>query len=355
MNTISKALVLRFSSIGDIVLATPLIRVLRARFPQAQIDFVTKTQFVDLVRSNQNLNYTYSYDPASGFGGLRDLKAKIFEERYDLIVDIHNSLRSRFLRSIRGVRHTVVVDKRVVERTALVKFKKNLYRSVVSVADRYIEPLAPWGIVNDGKGLELHIPDEVLFGVNGKMARLQLHRFESAYALCPGARHLTKRWPAERFAEVGIRLARERDAAILLFGGEGDRQAASEIAARIGSTAGAERVFDLTGQMSLLESAAALEYVDAVVTNDSGLMHIATARHKPVVAIFGSTVREFGFFPVQPESVVLEVAGLSCRPCSHIGRPVCPEGHLQCLLSTTADQVIRALKPADGRHRHATV
>lgn len=354
MNTISKALILRFSSIGDIVLASPLIRVLRARFPQAQIDFVTKSQFVDLVRSNQNLNYTYPYDPASGFAGLRALKSKIADERYDLIIDIHNSLRSRFVRAVRGVRHTVVVDKRVVERTALVKFKKNLYRSVVSVADRYLEPLAPWGIVNDGKGLELHIPDEVLFGVNGKMARLQLHRFESAYALCPGARHLTKRWPAERFVEVGVRLARERDAAILLFGGEGDREASTRIANGISVEVGSERVFDLTGQMSLLESAAALEYVDAVVTNDSGLMHIATARQKPVVAVFGSTVREFGFFPVHPDAIVLEVEGLSCRPCSHIGRPSCPEGHLKCLTLTTADHVIRALRPAEGRHRHAS-
>lgn len=339
----SKALILRLSSIGDIVLASPLLRVLRARFPKAQIDFVTKTEFQDLVRSNQNLNFTYGYDPRTGFAGLRDLRARLAAERYDLIVDIHNSLRSRFLRSIRGVAHTVVVDKRVLERTALVKFKKNLYREVVPVADRYIEPLAPWGILNDGEGPELHIPDEVLFGVNGRMSRLQLHRFEAAFGLCPGARHFTKRWPEERFAEVGIRLIRERDAAILLFGGDGDRAVTAKVAMAIGAATGPDRVFDLAGQLTLLESAAALEYVDAVVTNDSGFMHIASARHKPLVAVFGSTVREFGFFPVHSGATVLEVDGLPCRPCSHIGKASCPEGHLRCLLNTTADQVTRAV------------
>ncbi len=343
METPAKALILRLSSIGDIVLASPLVRVLRARFPKAQIDFVTKTEYEDLVRSNQNLNFTYGYDPRTGYAGLRELKAKLASERYDLIVDIHNSLRSRYLRSIRGVAHTVVVDKRVLERTALVKFKKNLYREVVPVADRYIEPLEPWGIVNDGKGLELHIPDEVLFGVNGRMARLQLHRFEAAFGLCPGARHLTKRWPEDRYAEVGIRLVRERDAAILLFGGNGDRAVTAKVAAAISAATSPERVIDLAGQLTLLESAAALEYVDAVVTNDSGLMHIAAARQKPIVAVFGSTVREFGFFPVHSDATVLEVDGLPCRPCSHIGKASCPEGHLRCLVDTTVDQVTRAV------------
>jgi heptosyltransferase-2 len=241
------------------------------------------------------------------------------------------------------VRHTVVIDKRVLERTALVKFKKNLYHDVVSVADRYIEPLAQWGIVNDNKGLEFHVTDEVLFGVNGRMARLQLHRFESAFALCPGARHLTKRWPADRYVEVGIRLIRERDAAVLLFGGEGDQEVTARVSEGISAAAGPDRVFNLAGQLSLMESAAALEYVDAVVTNDSGMMHIAAARNKPLVAVFGSTVREFGFFPVHSSAIVLQVDGLTCRPCSHIGRSACPEGHLRCLVDTTPEQVTKAL------------
>ncbi|MCU0452452.1 MAG: lipopolysaccharide heptosyltransferase II [Bacteroidetes bacterium] len=344
MNVPSRILIIRFSSIGDIVLASPLIRAMRSRFPTAQIDFVTKTEHAELVRSHHALNYTFTYDSGTGFDGLRALKRRLAAERYDLVIDIHNSLRSRFIRSLRGVRDIVVIDKRVLERTALVKFKKNLYREIVSVADRYLEPVAPWGIVNDGKGLELHITDEVLFGVNARMARLRLHRYEAAFGLCPGARHFTKRWPAERFAAAGTKLAQEFDGVILLFGGPEDRQMAEEIAATIGAEAGPERVINLAGELSLMETAAAFEYVDVVVTNDSGLMHLASARHRPLVAVFGSTVREFGFFPVHSEATTIEVPGLGCRPCSHIGRAACPEGHLRCLTDTTVEAVVRAVR-----------
>ncbi len=343
MTTPAKILIIRFSSIGDIVLASPLLRTIRSRFPTAQIDFVTKAEYAELVRSNHSLNYTYAYDSRTGFDGLRDLKRRITAEGYDLIVDIHNSLRSRFLRSVRGVGDIVVVDKRVVERTALVKFKKNWYRDVVSVADRYIEPVAPWGVSNDDKGLELHVTDEVLFGVNARMAKLKLHRFEAVFGLCPGARHLTKRWPADRYAEAGIRLATGSDAAILLFGGPEDKETTAEIASTIGAAAGSDRVFDLAGALTIMETAAALEYVDVVVTNDSGLMHVAAARRRPLVAVFGSTVREFGFFPVHSEATVFEVSGLPCRPCSSIGRSTCPEGHLRCLVDTSVEAVVAAV------------
>lgn len=356
MDAPSRILIIRFSSIGDIVLASPLIRAVRARFPTAQIDFVTKAAYAELVRSHHALNYTFTYDSGTGFDGLRALKRRLAEERYDLIIDLHNSLRSRFLRSLRGVRDIVVVDKRVLERTALVKFKKNLYREVVPVADRYLETVAPWGIANDGKGLELHITDEVLFGVNARMARLKLHRFEAAFGLCPGARHRTKRWPAERYAEAGIRLVKETDGVVLIFGGPEDRESAAAIAAAIGSEAGPERVINLAGELSIMETAAAFEYVDAVVTNDSGLMHVAAARHRPLVAVFGSTVREFGFFPVHSEATVLEVAGLDCRPCSHIGRAECPEGHMRCLAETTVETVVQSVlerRAAAGSRAHS--
>jgi heptosyltransferase-2 len=339
----ARILIIRFSSIGDIVLASPLIRALRNRFPSAQIDFVTKAEYAELVRSNHALNVTFTYDSGTGFEGLRTLKRRLASEQYDLVIDIHNSLRSRFIRSLRGVRDIVVVDKRVLERTALVKFKKNFYREVVSVADRYLEPVAPWGVVNDGKGLDLHITDETLFGVNARMARLKLHRFEAAFGLCPGARHMTKRWPAERYAETGIRLVKETDGVVLLFGGPEDRVTTSAIAASIGAAVGSERVIDLAGELSIMETAAAFEYVDVVLTNDSGSMHVAAARHRPLVAVFGSTVREFGFFPVHSEATVLEVPGLPCRPCSHIGRSACPEGHLRCLTETNVDSVVQSV------------
>ncbi|MBI4429778.1 MAG: lipopolysaccharide heptosyltransferase II [Ignavibacteriales bacterium] len=341
MNAKSKTLVIRFSSVGDIVLSTPLLRVLRKRFPQGQIDYVTKKEYAELVRSNHNLNLTYELDASGGFQELRRLKRRIMEEKYDLVVDIHNSIRSRYLRSFLGTQ-TAVVDKRELERHLLVKFKRNLYKEVVSVADRYIECVEEFGVEKDGEGLELYIPDEVLFGVSGKIAKLALSRFEKVIGLCPASRHFTKRWPEDRFAELGIRFARNIGAKILIFGARDDAALCSGITMQINDHAGEERATDFSGQFSLLETAAAMQFCDVVVTNDTGLMHMAAAMHKKVVAIFGSTVREFGFFPAGTENAVLEKKGLYCRPCSHIGRPSCPEVHFRCMKDISVDEVFMA-------------
>lgn len=338
MDTSSKTLVIRFSSIGDIVLSTPLLRVLRARFPKGQIDYVTRMEYAELVRSNQNLNHTYEFDAREGFEGLRSLKKKIRDEGYDLIVDIHDSLRSKYLRSLRGPRR-FVLNKRVLERSMLVNLKKNLYKEITPVADRYIEPLSDLGVTNDGQGLELHIPDETLFGVSGKIAALKLNRFEKVIGLCPGARHFTKRWPSDRFARVGAAFAQKMDAKVLLFGGSQDATICNQICWDINNQAGVDRATSLCGQLRLLETAAAMEYCDVMITNDTGLMHIAVAMHKKIVAVFGSTVKEFGFFPYDRKAVVLETGGLSCRPCSHIGLSECPEKHFRCMTEIEPDLV----------------
>lgn len=342
MTDFKKILLVRFSSVGDIVLASPVIRVLRKKFPTAQIDFVTRTEYAELVRYNQNLNYTFEFDAETAFAGLKSLKRRLREERYDLILDLHNSLRSRYLRSVRGA-EILTIDKRMYERTMLVKFKKHLYKEVVSVADRYIEPLAKFGIENDGKGLELHIPDEVLFGVSGKIVPLELNRFEKVLGICPFAKHFTKRWPLERFAETAIKFINTYDGKVLIFGGPNDTEANGQLVATIADATPEEYVTSLVGKFSLLESAAAMEYCDAILTNDSGLMHVAAAMKKKIVAIFGSTVREFGFFPVADQASILETDYLPCRPCSHIGLGECPEQHFRCMDVITSDQAVNSI------------
>jgi len=143
---------------------------------------------------------------------------------------------------------------------------------------------------------------------------------------------------------VGRKLIRTHDGAIVLFGGEGETSLSTWIAQEIGRDAGSERVIDLTGSCTLMETAAAMQYVDLVVSNDSGLMHIAAAESKPIVALFGSSVREFGFFPASNAATVLEVQGLPCRPCSHIGRASCPEEHFRCMMDQSVDDVMSAVE-----------
>ena len=339
-----KILIIRLSSIGDIVLATPLVRVLRASFPSSHIDFVLRKEYAELIRYNKNLDSIVEFDAKTGFYGLRRLKNQLRAEHYDLVVDIHNSLRSRYLRILIGVKNIVVVNKRIFARTMLVKFKKNYYREIVSIADRYIETVSKFGVRNDHAGLELHVPDEIKLKIYKRMSALGIDRNKKIIGFCPSAKHATKCWPQERFTELGVRLSNESGTKILLFGGSADKERCCTIANAINERTGKSSAVDLSGELSLLETAVAMETCALIVTNDSGLMHIASAMKKKVVAIFGSTVREFGFFPVGTESVIVERIGLYCRPCSHIGRSTCPEGHFRCMKEIQVEDVAEAIK-----------
>ena len=339
-----KILIIRLSSIGDIVLAAPLMRVLRVRFPSSQIDFVVRNEYAELVRYNKNLNNIFEFDAKTGFSGLRRLKKQLRAERYDLVVDIHNSLRSRYVRMLMGVKNIVVINKRIFARTMLVKFKKNYYREIVSIADRYLESVSKFGAQNDNGGLELYIPGEMNARVAKKMAAMGIVRVDKIIGFCPSAKHATKCWPQDRFAELGIRLSNEYGTKILLFGGPADKERCHVIADAINKRTGDGSAVDLSGELSLLETAAAMEFCNIIVTNDSGLMHIASAMKKKVIAIFGSTVREFGFFPAGTEIVIIERTGLYCRPCSHVGRSTCPEGHFRCMNEIQVEEVADAIR-----------
>lgn len=341
----NKTAVFRLSSIGDIVLTSPLLRVLRAAAgPKARIDFVVKKEFADLVRFNHHLSVVHELDANEGFPALQRMRETLRAESYDLILDLHNNLRTIYLKNFANTKEAYTVDKRQFERWQLIHLKRDVYRDRVHVADRYIESVREFGIVNDGKGLELFIPDEIQFAVSGRLAKLRLNEFETVIGVCPGARHFTKRWPWEKFAETCTRLATALHAKILAFGGAEDRNLCADIVSSIRENAGENAATDFSGEMTLLEVGAAMEFCDVLLTNDTGLMHIACARQRKVVAIFGSSVLQFGFGPYGTDSIVLENSTLRCRPCSHIGRDECPEGHFKCMVEIGVDDVVRAVK-----------
>lgn len=349
MNLPNKTLVLRLSSIGDIVLASPLLRVMRnAVGKNARIDFVVKKEFSELVRHNHHLSVTYEYESASGIFGLLALAKELRAEQYELVVDIHDSVRTKILRKLIGAKNVVVVNKRKKERQALIRHHKNIYTDNLSVAERYIETVKKIGIQNDEKGLEIFIPDATQFEVSGKIATLRLNTFHHVIAICPGAKHFTKRWQKEKFAELAIRCCKEYHAKILLFGGASEKEDCSFVQNKISEAVSPNFVTNYAGEFSLLESAHAMEFCDLVITNDSALMHLAAAQHKKIVAIFGSTVKEFGFFPYGTESIVVEVGELYCRPCTHIGRSECPEKHFRCMNDISVDRVFSAVKKLLG-------
>jgi heptosyltransferase-2 len=326
-----KILVIRFSSAGDIVLTTPFLRAVRRRFPEAEIHFMTKRAFAPLVEHSPHLNRIIAIESGWGLRELAAMKAGLRRENggdYDILFDLHNSLRSRYVR--RGLARSVAVFRKpTLAKWLLVHRKIDRLTPVIPIPLRYLAVGAPFGLVDDGEGAEIvlgatHSPISPVAG-------------RPTIALAPGARHMTKQWPPEYFIRLGQRLIDEHDARIVLVGSPDER----DLAARIASALRGE-VIDLTGRTTLLEAAAALDACDLAVTNDSAMAHIAAARKRPVVAIFGSTVQQFGFAPFRTRSTVVEVEGLYCRPCTSIGRDACPEGHFRCMREIDAERVMIA-------------
>jgi len=343
MQEIPKILIIRLSSIGDIVLASPLIRVVRAAYPKAQIDFLVKSEYAELARFNPNLSSIIELK-TSEHAELQALRDRIRRDQYDVVLDIHNSLRSRYIRMFSGAHRTLVVDKRVFSRLLLVRFKWNLYKSVVSVADRYLETGQSLGIDVDQKGLEIFIPDGTMFSVASMMSKLKLERYNIVVGFAPTAKHATKQWPIERFVELGTNLAKEFQTKVLILGGKEDAEYCGDIAQMVNSQCNGSVAESFAGRFTLLETAAAIGFCDAVVCNDTGVMHLAAAMQRKIVAIFGSSVREFGFFPLGSETIVVENNNLRCRPCSHVGLDRCPKGHFRCMNDIHVTEVLGAFR-----------
>jgi lipopolysaccharide heptosyltransferase II len=341
-DTLNKTLIIRFSSVGDIVLSSLLVRAFRSRYPNSQLDFVVKEEFADVVRFNPHLSNVITLLRESSFADLRKLRSRIHNTNYDLIIDIHGSLRSRYL--CFGARRVVRINKRKLARFLLVKFKKNLYDNfsgAPSVALRYLEPVREFGVEDDGRGLEFFFSNDVKSRVEGTVRGSGFEVRQQFIGVCPSAKHTTKMWLKERFAEAASALSKKHNQPIVLFGsGDDEVKRCKEIEEMIHDLNPEPKTLNLSGKLSLAETAAMMDNCSIIITNDTGLMHVAAARKRNVVAIFGSTVKELGFYPFGTNSTVVENKNLDCRPCTYIGLAECPKGHFKCMSDISTEQVI---------------
>lgn len=305
-----RILVIRFSSIGDIVLCSPVLRVLRKNFPKADIRFVTKAQYAELVEPNPNVNGVFLLKD-----GLKPLADELKAFRPELVIDLHHNLRTRILRTLIGGKW-LSFQKLNVEKWLKVKLKVDLLPAV-HIVDRYLDTLKPLGIGNDGKGLDFFFPKE--------FEAPELPFQEPYIALVIGAKLATKQLPLPKLLELCKGLNRS----IVLIGGKEDVTVAEELYKQ--STA---QIYNACGTHSLAESAWLVKHAAVVITHDTGMMHIAAAFNKKIISVWGNTIPEFGMYSYLPEggrSYVSEVKGLSCRPCSKIGYAQCPKGHFKCM------------------------
>ena len=318
----NRILILRLSSIGDIILSSFFIRQIANAFPDYSIDFVIKNRFKDLVRFNPYIKKIYTIDSKKGMNHLIELRNKLKNNNYSHIFDLHNNMRTNFLLSGMAGFKKRKINKDKFKRALLVYLKMNQYKTVKPIPIRYLETGLQAGIMDDKKGLDLFWDEQIETNLNKIHAKLLSSRY---FVLAPGAGFYSKKWPIEYFIELVEIIIKKRKEKIVILGGPTDADDATELQLN-------SRVINLTGKLKLLESAIILKYARALVSNDSGLMHMATAVKTPVLAIFGSTVEELGFFPFRSKHCIVQNEGLKCRPCSHIGKDYCPKGHFRCML-----------------------
>jgi len=323
LSKINKILIIRLSSLGDILLTTPFVRAIKTQFPHIKIDMLIREEYADVIKLNPYLNSKLFFKKNDQ--DYNKLIEQLRDNRYELVIDLQSNLRSKKIVSSLNIK-AVKFNKRSFDKFLLVNFKINKLKEAPPIPIRYANTIQ--SIKLDDQGIDLFTDksaNSVLIGKNNLIG------------FCQGARHFTKRWLNEYFIELGNKLV-ENGYSVVLFGGKIDIEICTELAAKISGA------INLSNDDDLLQTASDMKLCKAVVCNDSGLMHTASAVGTKVIAIFGSTVKEFGFAPYNCNNLILENISLTCRPCSHIGRSECPKKHFECMKSIKPEFVFEQLK-----------
>lgn len=320
-----KFLVLRFSSIGDIVLTTPVVRCLKRQLTNAEIHFATKKIFSTVIDGNPNIDKKFYLED-----NLPELIRQLKKEKYDYIIDLHNNIRTLAIKLQLGVK-SFSFNKLNFEKWLMVNFKIDRLPPV-HIVDRYMATVKNFGVTNDGKGLDYFISSE---------DERVLEKFPSTHqqgyiGFVIGAKHFTKQLPAQKIISICKKISQP----IILLGGKEDAGKA-EIIMRESSS----QIFNACGKFTLNESAALIKHSTKIISHDTGLMHIAAAFKKDIISVWGNTIPEFGMSPYLPgnNSSVFEVKNLSCRPCSKIGFDSCPKKHFDCMNKINVDDIVKAV------------
>jgi ADP-heptose:LPS heptosyltransferase len=311
----TKILLLRFSSIGDIVLTTPVVRAIKQQVQHAEVHYCTKSGFRTLLEANPYVDKIHCLGDS-----LSELIRQLQQEKFDYVIDLHHNLRTRIIKLRLGA-PSGSFDKLNFEKWLLVNLKINRMPAV-HIVDRYLAAAASLGVTDDGRGLDYFIPPAQEVDVCTLPFSVEATGY-AAFAI--GAQHATKRLPEEKILE----LCRKISIPVVLMGGKED----GAVGERIEQTLLAEgrQVFNACGKYSLHQSASLVRQSRVVFSHDTGLMHIAAAFQKEIYAIWGNTVPAFGMYPYRTAHHALENVLADCRPCSKIGYSKCPKGHFKCM------------------------
>jgi len=317
---IKKILIIRFSSFGDIVLTYPFITQLRKIFPDSQIDFLTKEKFAPLVKMHKDVNSILEYHGEK----TGELKVRIKQNHYDLIIDLHKNIRS-FFSTLCIHTEKIRYQKETLKKLLLVALKLNLIKSISSVYKRYLIALD-----------KIQIPDNFDFTSTDLDFNREPIEKGAYIIIVPSSKHFTKTLPKEKFEKIINGL---KDKKIVLVGDKSDED--MNICNYLSEKS--ENIMNYCGKSDFNTLANLIYNSELVLCNDSGVLHLAEALDKKVIVFFGSTVKEFGFYPQLKSTIVFENNNLKCRPCTHIGKSYCPKKHFKCMNDLNIKDVLNKI------------
>ena len=330
-----KILVIRFSSIGDIVLTTPVVRGLKLQLG-GEVHYLTKNSFQNLLISNPHIDKVFSIEKS-----VTEVLPQLKAQQYDYIIDLHKNLRSQQVRWALKAKY-LTFDKINFEKWLMVNFKYNRLPEE-HIVMRYMKAVESLGVNYDGAGLDYFFSQKKFNFLDEHLAFISKQEYVT-FAI--GGAHATKRLPKEKI----ISICKKIKMPIILLGGKEDATTGEEIVLTIneGKEGTNPSIFNACGKLTLDESAWLVKGAKKVLTHDTGMMHIAAAFQKEIVSIWGNTIPEFGMYPFYKNGVqsntIIQVSNLSCRPCSKIGFDKCPKGHFKCMQEIDEEEVLNVLK-----------
>lgn len=324
-----KFLIIRFSSIGDIVLTTPVIRCIKKQLGGAQVHYLTKKSFKGIVENNPYVDKVHVFND-----DINDIIAELREQNFDYIIDLHHNLRTlRIKRALKKV-PAFSFNKLNFQKWLLTALKINRLPKL-HIVERYLATLQTFGVVNDNEGLDYFIPekDEVPYD------DIPASHHAGFIGIVIGAALNTKKLPLEKLKE----LCKKINHPVILMGGPEDKRD-GEVIAEVDKV----KIYNSCGKFNLDESADLVRKSKFIITHDTGLMHIAAAFKKRVISVWGNTVPAFGmtayYGRYDIKDTKFEVRGLPCRPCSKIGYDKCPLGHFKCMGQQDLEGMVKTVE-----------
>ncbi|MEO6455871.1 MAG: glycosyltransferase family 9 protein [Ginsengibacter sp.] len=329
-----KFLIIRFSSIGDIVLASPVMRCLKKQVPSSEIHFLTKLSFKMVTASNPYIDKFFYYDTE-----LDKVIDELQKENFDYVIDLHNNFRSnKVKRSLK--KKSFTIDKLTIEKFFLTKLHLN-FMPGKHITKRSLETVKSFGVKDDGLGLDYFIPDTDRVPEKD----LPFSHLAGYIAIVIGASYKTKKLPVHKLKELCSKIRFP----VILIGGKQDFEEGKMV-----SGTDPIKIYNACGKFNLNQSADLARRSMLVISNDTGLQYIASAFKKPTLAIWGSTSPKLDVEPFYGDEFVKKykhkiyeniiVPGLWCQPCSKYGRKKCPLGHFNCMEKQDVDLIVKKVE-----------